>query len=81
MEYCDTTTDDGGWFVFQRWQDGSVDLYRDWETYKEDFGSLLLNSSGGWNNSMLPRVTDHVSCALTWRTFLGTRPEIKLTNT
>ena len=40
MEYCDTTTDGGGWLVFQRWQDGSVDLYRDWETYKKGFGSL-----------------------------------------
>ena len=38
--FCDQTTAAGGWTVFQKRLNGSVDFYRNWTEYQQGFGDL-----------------------------------------
>lgn len=38
--FCDQQTNGGGWMVLQQRLDGSVDFYRDWNSYRKGFGDL-----------------------------------------
>ncbi|XP_035643968.1 tenascin-R isoform X3 [Oncorhynchus keta] len=38
--YCDMTSDEGGWIVFQRRQNGLTDFSRKWSDYRVGFGNL-----------------------------------------
>ncbi|XP_019366006.1 PREDICTED: ficolin-2-like [Gavialis gangeticus] len=40
---CDMHTDGGGWIVFQKRVDDSVDFFRDWNSYQKGFGSRLTD--------------------------------------
>ncbi|KAM3912072.1 ficolin-1-B-like [Leptodactylus fuscus] len=59
---CDMDTDGGGWIVFQRRVDGSVNFNRDWNSYQVGFGSQL---SEFWlGNEHLHRLTSSGSYQL-----------------
>ncbi|XP_075116312.1 ficolin-1-like [Leptodactylus fuscus] len=89
---CDQHTDGGGWIVFQRRCDGSVDFLRDWNSYKKGFGSRLnefwlgnenlhmLTSSGTWEMRIDLQAFDNTKHYAKYMTFqiLGEDEKYKL---
>ncbi|KAI8490946.1 Fibrinogen C domain-containing protein 1 [Branchiostoma belcheri] len=53
--FCDMDTDGGGWTLFQRRQDGTVDFYRGWTDYKTGF-PFNLNGEFWLGNDNLYRL-------------------------
>ena len=45
---CDQTTDGGGWIIYQRRLDGSVDFAGNWNDYKIGFGTIGNNTDEMW---------------------------------
>ena len=53
--FCDMHTDGGGWTVFQRRLDGTINFFRDWDAYKRGFGQLTAEFWLG--NDKISRLT------------------------
>ena len=71
--YCDMETDGGGWTVFQRRVDGSVDFYRNWADYERGFGNLSKNYWLGLTNMHRLTPTDDVSLRVDLGDFEGNK--------
>ncbi|CAK8694757.1 unnamed protein product [Clavelina lepadiformis] len=54
--YCDQETDGGGWMMFQRRMDGSVDFFKNWQDYVTGFGNVDGEHWLGLEN--LQQITD-----------------------
>ncbi|XP_071963311.1 ficolin-2-like [Antedon mediterranea] len=69
--YCDMDTDGGGWTVFQRREDGSMNFYRNWAAYKAGFGNV--NGEHWLGNDNIHRLTSdgHFELRVDMSTFEG----------
>ena len=57
--YCDLYEDGGGWIVFQRRRDGSVNFTRNWNDYKNGFGEPAPHQELWLGNEYLHAITDY----------------------
>ena len=75
--YCDMRTESGGWTVFQRRQDGSVDFYRGWNDYKSGFGQLSAEFWLGNDKTHRLKASGHSSLRLELEDWNGNRAYAK----
>ena len=68
---CDMATDGGGWTVFQKRLDGSVDFFLGWESYKNGFGNLCGEFWLGNNNLHRLTAADDVTLRVDLEDFEG----------
>ena len=73
--YCDMKN--GGWTVFQRRQDNSVDFYRGWEDYSTGFGDLEGNHWLGLEKLYLLTSEGNSELLVTMETFEGESAEAR----
>ncbi|KAJ8043774.1 Ryncolin-1 [Holothuria leucospilota] len=62
--FCDMTTAGGGWTVFQRRTDGVTEFYRDWNEYKQGFGSLDAGNDFWLGNDKIFYLTNQMQYKL-----------------
>ncbi|XP_071790814.1 techylectin-5A-like [Asterias amurensis] len=63
--YCDMTTDNGGWIVFQRRVNDTVSFIRSWAEYRDGFGDK--EESFWLGNEVLRRLTEPVAGEKGWQ--------------
>ncbi|XP_076470094.1 uncharacterized protein LOC143300366 [Babylonia areolata] len=71
--WCDMDTPPGGWLLFQRRQDGSVPFKRDWDQYRDGFGSVDGEHWLGNDNLFLLTNQDHYQLRVDLWDFSGNR--------
>ena len=63
---CDQETDGGGWIMYQRRVDGSVNFTRNWEEYKYGFGDHGDNTTELWLGNEHVYQLVHINGSTVW---------------
>ncbi|XP_033502664.1 angiopoietin-related protein 2-like [Epinephelus lanceolatus] len=78
--WCDQRQDPGGWTVIQRRQDGSVNFFRNWETYKQGFGNIDGEHWLGLENIYLLTNQGNYKLLVTLEDWVGRKTFAEYTN-
>eukprot|EP00058_Branchiostoma_floridae_P020034 XP_002605524.1 hypothetical protein BRAFLDRAFT_104091 [Branchiostoma floridae] len=72
LVFCDMDTDGGGWTLFQRRQDGTVDFFRGWADYKTGFPSNLNGEFWLGNDNLYRLAVQKVYQLRNYKLHIGT---------